>query len=192
MKISYKLIKKIHLYACLSTVAVLLMFIITSYLMIHHRWFDHETIKETQTYALAEAPSSAAAWQNWVAEHDVFGRLYKSEQNAAGDLVREYGHAGGFFRVTFLSGQGQVEVMRSTKSTADAIIGIHRHRGYGGGLRYNLYALILDLLGVSLIVFTITGIIMWMRLLKNDKWAWGLFMGGFLYFAITLMYLTYG
>ncbi len=44
---TYKLIKKIHLYACLITAAVLVMFILTSYLMIHHHHFDQESTKQT-------------------------------------------------------------------------------------------------------------------------------------------------
>ncbi|PHN06300.1 PepSY-associated TM helix domain-containing protein [Flavilitoribacter nigricans] len=192
MKINYKTIKKIHLYACLSTAALLVMFIFTSYMMIHHDWFDHETVKETLYFDLAAAPANDSEWQLWTREHDIAGRLVRTRETATGDPVREYAHAGGSDRITYLSEEGRVEVSRNTKSTANAIIGVHRQRGYGGGITYSLYAFLLDLLAVSLIVFTITGIIMWMRLLQNDKWAWIIFAGGFLYFGITLLYLTYG
>lgn len=105
MTINYKIIKKIHLYACLSTAAVLLMFIVTSYLMIHHSWFDHEASKETRTFELAEAPASEADWNDWATRQGISGRLVRTQTNASGDPVREYAHAGGQSRVTFLSGQ---------------------------------------------------------------------------------------
>ncbi|MCB0634767.1 MAG: hypothetical protein KDD15_33780, partial [Lewinella sp.] len=47
------------------------------------------------------------------------------------------------------------------------------------------YAFLLDILAISLIVFTITGIIMWFHLLKKDKWAWVIFVAGFVYFGFT-------
>lgn len=144
------------------------------------------------TFDLNEKPDSEADWQQLLKQYDISGRLTRAQENKSGDPVREYAHAGGFARLTYLTDQRKLEVERTTKSTANAIIGIHRHRGYGGGIGYNLYAFLLDLFAVSLIVFTFTGIIMWMRLLKNDKWAWSIFIGGFLYFGITLLYLTYG
>lgn len=191
MKISYKLIKKIHLYACLSTAALLLMFILTSYVMIHHNWFDMERTTETQSYELAKAPEAEADWHRWAREQGISGRLVRNQTTKEGYPMLEYVHAGGSARITYKADEGKAEVVRNIKSTAGAIAGIHRHSGYGGGLGYNFYAFLLDLLGVGLIVFTITGIIMWFRLLKNDKWAWIIFISGFIYFSITVIYLTY-
>lgn len=192
MKINYKIIKKIHLYACLSTVALLLMFIFTSYMMIHHDWFNHESTQETEAIDLATAPATETDWQHWAGKHDIPGRLVRSNTNKDGEPVREYATAAGSTRVIYRADRGQVEITRTSKSTANAIIGVHRHRGYGGGLTYNFYAFLLDLLAVGLIIFTITGIIMWFRLLKNDRWAWVIFIAGGIYFGITLLYLTYG
>ena len=108
-----------------------------------------------------------------------------------GDIVREYASAAGSTRVSLLSGKNQVEIVQTSKSSSDAIIGIHRQRGYGGPLQYSLYAFLLDLFGISLIVFTITGIIMWFKLLKNNKIAWFIFISGFIYFSITMALLIH-
>lgn len=191
MKINYKLIKKIHLYACLSTVAVLLMFIFTSYLMIHHNWFDHEQEEEKITAAVSAVPTSGADWQAFIREYDIKGRLVRENIRDNGDVVREYARAEGSTRITFAAGQNQAEIVRRTKSTADAVIGVHRQRGYGGPLQYSLYAFLLDVLALSLIVFTITGIIMWFKLLKNSPIAWVIFISGFIYFGLTMALLTY-
>lgn len=191
MKITYKLIKQIHLYACLSTVSVLAMFIFTSYLMIHHDWFSHEPSKETLTVDLETIPASEPDWRTLIDQYGIGGRLIRENTNQAGALFREYAGAAGSTRITLLSDVQQAEIVRTTKTTADAIIGIHRQRGYGGPLQYNLYALLLDLIGVSLIVFTITGVIMWFKLLKNHKVAWIIFIGGFIYFSVTMAMLVY-
>jgi hypothetical protein len=191
MKINYKLIKKIHLYACLSTVAVLLMFIFTSYLMIHHSWFDHEQAEEKMTVDVSAVPASGADWQAFTRENDIKGRLVRENIRDNGDVVREYARAAGSARITFSSGTNQAEIVRRSKSTADAVIGVHRQRGYGGPLSYSLYAFLLDVLGLGLIIFTITGIIMWFKLLKNSTIAWVIFISGFIYFGITMVLLVY-
>ncbi len=191
MKINYPLIKKIHLYACLSTVAILLMFIVTSYQMIHHDWFDHTPQKETILASLTPGLSPENAWPSLITGQQIKGRLVRENTNKDGHPVREYASAGGSTRITLLQDVNQAEIIRTTRGTVDAIAGIHRIRGYGGPLKYNLYALFLDLVGISLIVFTVTGIIMWFKLLKNHRIAWIIFVSGFLYFALTMAMLIY-
>jgi len=192
MKIKYNTIKKIHLYACLSTVAVLLMFIITSYVMIHHDRFDHDSSSTTEILNYDPSITTDQDRQDWSEEHDVHGRLIKSYSDKAGHPVLEYQNAGARTRLTFLSASGQVEVARTTKSQADAFVGVHRNYGYGGGIIYNSYAFLLDVLGVSLVLFTITGIYMWMKLLKKNQWTWIILLSGFAYFISVLFYLTFG
>lgn len=186
MKIRYKHIKKIHLYACLSTVATLLMFIFTSYLMIHHSWFSHEPTKETTIVKLDHIPSSDADWRTIADQYEVSGRLVREHTNQMGNLIREYERAGGSVRLVVRPNQKDMEMIRTTKSSTDAIIGIHRQRGYGGLLQYNLYAFLLDMLGVSLILFTITGVIMWFKVLQNNRVAWIIFVAGLVYVGVTV------
>ena len=192
MRIKYLVIKRIHLYACLSTVSLLLMFIFTSFLMMLHNWFDHEPHTETSVVARSTAPTSEKDWGDIVKDHQIKGRFIEEKKNKNGNLFREYGTAAGWTIVTVLQEDNQLQIERNSKSTADAFIGIHRQRGYGSGpVRYNLYAVLLDLLGLSLIVFTITGIIMWFKLLKNSVTAWVIFALGFIYFAVTMALLMY-
>lgn len=190
MKIKYDLIKKIHLYACLSTVAILIMFIFTSYLMIHHDWFSHKQQSETTTLDLDTIPTSKQDWQTLIDQQGIKGRLLRENTNNKGDFFREYASAAGSTRLSFISNKNQVEIVQTSKSTTDAIIGIHRQRGYEGPLQYSLYAVLLDLFGISLIVFTITGIIMWFKHLKNHRTAWVIFISGFIYFSTTMALLV--
>lgn len=192
MKIKYILIKKIHLYASLSTAALLLMFLFTSYLMIHHNWFDHEQQSKT-SYVSYDAPlDQEPDWQKMLEQYDIKGRFIEEKHNQDGNLCRTYASASGRTILTILRDKNQLEILQNTKSTADALIGIHRQRGYGHGpIQYNLYALLLDLTGVSLILFAITGVIMWLRILKNNLTAWIIFGLGFVYFAITMGLLMY-
>ena len=192
MIIKYKVIKKIHLYSCLSTVALLLMFIFTSYLMIYHDQFDHDSVNKNELVGFNSLSASDQDLQNWAEDHNVPGRLVKSYSNSAADHVVEYANARTHTRITIMAVTNQIQVSQTTKSNNDSLVGIHRNLGYGGGLTYNVYAFLLDALGISLILFTITGIFMWMHLLKNNRWAWIIFLGGLVYFGSVLLYLTLG
>ncbi len=191
MKINYPLVKKIHLYACLSTVAILAMFIFTSYLMIHHAWFDHATEKHTVMVRLEENTSPQFNWEKWTTQNNIEGRFVRENTTSDGHPVREYASAAVSTRITLIQNENQAEIIRTVKSNADAIVGIHRLRGYGGPFIYNVYALFLDLVGISLIVFTVSGIIMWFKLLKNNRIAWIIFVSGLIYFMATMVILIY-
>jgi hypothetical protein len=191
MKINYPLVKKIHLYACLSTVAILAMFIFTSYLMIHHDWFDNAPVKDTIMVRLDENTLPPFNWETWTTQYNIEGRLVRENTNSDGHPVREYASAALSTRITLIQNENQAEIVRTVKSNADAIVGIHRIRGYGGPFIYNVYALFLDLVGISLIVFVVSGIIMWFKLLKNNRIAWIIFVSGLIYFMATMVTLIY-
>ncbi|MDH3650041.1 MAG: PepSY-associated TM helix domain-containing protein [Saprospiraceae bacterium] len=187
----YRLIRKIHLYAGLSTAAVLTMFVLTSYQMIHHEWFNHDTQKESILITIDSDLVSENDWRSLLDQNRIKGRLVRESQNNNGDRIREYASAAGSSKVIVFANKNEAEIVRTSKRTVDAIIGIHRQRGYGGPMQYSVYALLLDIVGLSLIIFSVTGIIMWFKLLKNNKIAWIIFVSGFIYFLITIILLVY-
>ena len=191
MKIKYKYIKKIHLYSCLSTVALLTMYIITSYMMMNHSLVDHELVKEEKTIAISEIPQDENEWALFAKEQNIEGRKTRENTDKSGNQTVEFAHAGGSANIVFSNNKQEAVITFSHKKTGNAIIGIHRQRGYGGGWVYNLYAFLLDIIGISLILFTITGIIMWLKLLKNSRIAWIIFISGFIYVGITMAVLMY-
>ena len=191
MSIKYNTVRKVHLYACLSTTALLLMFLVTSFIMVHHDIFDHESKTESKTISYKVDLTSLDAKKKWLKELGIPGRLVKSSTNPVGNEVLEYDYAAGNSRITFLPKEGLLEVMTTTKSKADAIVGVHRQRGYGGSLKYKIHAFLLDVMAISLLLFVLTGLYMWMRWYKKDKWVWIVFFGGMAYFGTFLLYFTF-
>ena len=182
----YRLIKKIHLYACLSTVAVLAMFILTSYLMIHHKTFHQDPIKTTLEVDVDI--TSENDWTQLIRDRKIKGRMNK-EVRKEGQWIREYASAEQFSRLSYDVETARLTINRNDQHFANALKGIHAQRGYRGPLPYLIYAFLLDMVGLSLIIFTITGVILWFQLLKNDRIAWIIFAAGFLYFASTIFVL---
>lgn len=191
MKIKYATVRKIHLYACLSTCALLLMFIITSFIMVHHDSFDHSSKTEVRTINYGKTVDKIDETENWLKQQGVYGRLAKKYINQGGNHVLEYNHAGGSHKVTFISDKHLVEIIETSKSDADAIVGIHRQRGYGGRWKYTIHAFFLDIMAISLLLFTITGLYMWLRWYKKDRWVWVVFFSGLIYFGTFVCYFTF-
>lgn len=186
----YNIFRKIHLYASLSIVALLVMYVVSSYLMIHYKLFQtYDQQQEELEIEVGPAEISGDNWNKFLTKNHVSGRLTKENVNSSGDLVREYNNASANFKVTLNKAHDLVKINTRKKNAAGTIAGIHRISGFGGPLKYNLYAILLDVVGVSLILFAITGMILWLKLLKNDPIAWIVLISGFVYFGAVLTYL---
>ncbi len=182
---TYQIIKKIHLYACLSTAAVLLMFVLSSYVAIHHNAFNHQSLSTSEELEIDATNFDENDWLDFIRMNHIKGRLTKKDVRD-GKVTRQYQAAGSNTKITYSPSSGMMSIERNQKSRAGAFFGIHRQRGYGGGLRYDIHAFLLDLTGIALILFSITGVIMWMRLLKNNRIAWIIFCLGLGYYACIM------
>lgn len=188
----YHVIKQIHLYASLLTVAFLIMYIITSYMMIYHDWFHVEKQNETTSSMLVTPEEiNNEHWDDFVKKHQIDGRLIRENFNESGDLIRTYSSADGNSKITIFKDKNEVEIQTTELNLSGRIIGLHRMRGYGGSFVYNFYAVMLDIVGISLILFAITGVILWLKLLKFNKLAWGIFVFGFVYVSTVILYLLF-
>lgn len=186
----YLIVKKIHLYASLSIVTLLIMYLITSYMMIYHDFFKVERQNDVITYAVSDKEILDKNWEVFLVEHKIKGRLVDEKTDPAGNLIRKYEKVGSNQEVTILKTRDSVRIKTTKLNLSGKVIGFHRARGYGGGIQYNIYAFLLDLTGISLILFAITGIIMWLKILKQNKIAWTILVLGFVYVSTIVFYLT--
>ena len=189
----YYITRQIHLYVSLLTLAFLLMYIVTSYMFIYHDFFKVETASE-KTVLVDATPEEIndENWADFMKTHKIRGRLIRENQKANGDLVRLYETAKGGQQITLFHDQNQVEIIETKMNLNGKFSELHRLRGYGGPWIYNLYALLLDIVALSLILFTITGIILWLKLLKHNTIAWLMLLASFLYVGSVIGYLMFG
>lgn len=188
----YFIVKQVHLYASLTIAAVLLMYLVTSFMMIYYDFFKTHDHQE-QIISIQVSPNeiSEKNWSSFLHKHEVKGRLIRENFRKSGDLFREYADAGSNFRITIFKNKNEVEIKSTHKNLAGNIVGLHRLRGYGGPFQYNLYAFLLDLTGIGLLIFAITGIILWLKLLRHNKIAWAILIFGFLYVSAVVGYLIF-
>jgi hypothetical protein len=186
----HKITKQVHLYSSLATVALLLMYILTSYMMIYHDWFKVERSEDNPIVidvTIEEVKDEN--WETFLKVNNIAGRLTRENFQKNGDMVKTYSSAKGNSKVRIVNDKNEVEIIHTELNLSGKIIGLHRLRGYGGSAIYNFYAILLDIVGISLILFAITGVILWMKLLKHDKIAWTMLLLGFIYVSSVIGYL---
>ena len=157
--------------------------------MIHPDWFNTYDEQE-KTETLDVDPNEIVAdWPEFLAKQGISGRMLRENTNTDGDLVREYASASGYCKITLVYAKNQALIECKDKTIAGTIVGFHRIRGFSGPLPYQLYAILLDLTGISLIIFAITGSILWLNLLNREIYAWIILVIGFLYVGAVMAYL---
>jgi len=195
MKISgqlYQIMRQVHLYSSLTIVALLLMYVISSYMMIYHDWFQVETRNESKiTLDIKPEEINEDNWGSFLNKNKIKGRLVRENFEESGDIVRLYESAKGYAEITIFKKVDQVEIRSADLNLSGKINEMHRLRGFGGPLLYNIYAVLLDLVGVGLILFVLTGVILWLKLLKHNKLAWTILILGFIYVSAVLGYLIF-
>ena len=84
----YHIIRKIHLYCSLTIVVFLIMYILTSYMMIHHEWFETGTLSETsRTVKVNPEDISPDNWSDFLGSHEIGGRQYNDYTDSEGNMV---------------------------------------------------------------------------------------------------------
>ncbi len=188
---TYIIIKKIHLYTSLSIIAVFLMYLVTSFMMIHHNSFEvTETKTDPVTIDVEPSDIIGDQWSKFLKSHKIKGRLASEWIADNQEQIKRYVSPATTWLVKVSQDKSSVIIERTFKNTSGAIIGIHRQRGYGGTLTYNIFALLADMVGLSLILFAITGIILWLQMLNHSKTAWIILIVGSIYFFMMVGYLT--
>ena len=189
-KQTYEIIKKIHLYASLTTLVFFAMYLITSFMMMHHDFFHPgEAEKFTEEVPISANDISDENWDRFLSAHGVHGKQVKENTSKEGDLIREYNSPKSHYKVRIAANQQTASIETMHRNTAGAVIGFHRLRGYEGPFTYLLYAFMLDVTAVALIVFALTGIILWLNVLKDKRWGWATLVFGVVYVGAVMGYL---
>ena len=189
-KKTYELIKKIHLYASLSTLVFFAMYLITSFLMMHHSFFQPgEAEKFTEEVSISTNDISDENWESFLSAHGVHGKQVRDFTSDTGERIRIYDSPESHFKITIASDAQTAAIETMNRNTAGAIIGFHRLRGYEGPITYLLYALMLDVTAIALIIFALTGIILWLRVLKDKRWGWITLALGVVYVGVVMGYM---
>lgn len=178
-----KLTKKIHLISSMIIFSFMLMYLITGIVKINHDLFDVPPVEELQYTVPVEKAMEGTAreYSDYLIERfDLKGRTTFNKDNKD-NWVFHYNFPGDNIQITLSPAQDSLYFHRwEQEMTFFAVANrMHIQRGFKGGWEYALWAVMYDVSCVAMMVFAITGIMMWYRARKRFRYGWYYLAAGF-------------
>jgi len=188
----YHFLRRIHLLVGLLLLVFVLMYFISGYVMIHPRWFgqrqSHDT-KRTEAWELSADTSDAELVKYLQTVLGLRGQSSNPDHKADGSIRVNFVRPGTTFQVVINPRGKQMVITRKDFGFSGIANGLHRQRGYHGGWAYWLWSLLYDLASLALIVFGITGILLWYKCTLKHLAGWICLGVSFGFTTLMILYL---
>ena len=174
--IYFKIIKQVHLVSSVILLTFVFVFLVTGIVLVNRSLFNVSEEETTQSRVLVEEKLTGNP--NDYADYlkDRFGfkgrQILREQEN--GNYVFQYNFRGVNNQITLTPAQDTLYI-RSNKQQMTLLsfaTKLHHMRGFSGGLEYTLWAVFYDLTAVSLIVFVLTGVLMWLKIRLRYPSGW--------------------
>lgn len=191
----YSRLRQIHLYSSFILMAFVVMYFVTGYVLTRGNLFGKASETTSTRTAAVDAsklsaspnePAFSAALQTQLAIH---GQRSEGKHLKNGSWQFKYFRPGVLTEVNLAADLKSASVKEQRLGWQRIMIGFHRLHGYGGGTLYNLWAFFYDLASAAMIVFAITGVLLWYRMVKNHKPGFILLAGSLAFTVATIAYL---
>jgi hypothetical protein len=160
------------------------MYFVSGFLMSRVKWFDMDKPEPVVTQlkiSLADFQEQETLTQHLQDTFRINGRLTGQWININGLQHFEFSSLKQNSVVSFDSLGTTANLKVQPKNNFMAITAYHRAHKYGGGVAYNAYILLMDLSSLALLLFVLTGIYMWLGLVRYRWLGWGFLLAGFGY-----------
>jgi hypothetical protein len=151
------------------------MYFVTGFLLVHHELFDEkDPVVITSIHELS-VPNNLTNEKLPVFIQDMFqihGQRKKMSMNVDGSIEISYVRPGHNYKVIVSPGRSTVKILHTEQTLRQTLIIFHRLEKYGGGMVYNIYIFMMDLSGIALIIFSLTGIYMFFTTIKRKAIGW--------------------
>lgn len=193
--IYFKIIKQIHLVSSVILLTFIFIFLVTGIILVNRNLFDATETEVTNSKVLVEKPMNGNPDEYADYLKEKFGykgrQLHRKENN--GNYIFQYNFQGTNNEITLTPSQDTLYI-RSGKQQMNLIsfsTKLHHMRGFSGGLEYTLWAVFYDLTAISLIVFAITGILLWIKIrMRYTSGLWYLLAGIIIPLIIIILFLV--
>ncbi len=171
-----RLLKKIHFTVSTFIFVFALLYVFSGLVIAKGNWFSHQpntVIKNTYPLSYRPDTTRMREFGNEIKQQfDISGRM-SFQRNRENELVFTYYRPMVRNVVTVRPALDSLTVVCTHNiNFHEANKRIHRIHGFQGGILYVIWAILLDLLAVSMIVFAITGILIWFRWRSHMRSGW--------------------
>ena len=188
----YSSLRRIHLFTGLILLVFVFMYFVTGYVMIHAKWFggrEAKTLKYTEKMDIPGNVPDDVLLRRLQTELGLRGQPSDPEHRKDGSIRLSFTRPGTAFQVVIVPGTNLLTVTRKDFGFAGVANGMHRLRGYNGGWRFWAWSLLYDLASLALILFALTGILLWYQSTSRRLTGWLFLAAGCGFTASMVLYL---
>ena len=189
----YKLFRKAHLYFAMALTALVIMYFVSGYVLLHAGFFSsvpaqRSTHTEPLIYDKPIAPAEFASYLQ-----DTYGHRGQMsyQQRPDGSWYFRFHNPGTTYESEIPGDGKSIRLTEIRGGKTDTLVALHRLNGYGDSLMYSLWALLLDVVSLSLVVFAASGIYMWYTTSKRRALGWLMLCTSFGLTGATFAYCLY-
>lgn len=188
------LFRQIHLYSGLVFFVFILMYFISGYVILHNIiWGSNKPEKnarmEAVNYPLNLDNEGVSEYLQ--RQFSINGKQLPPQQMKDGRWKFRYWHPGRWHEVIVALDRDSVEIVSIKWYSRRTLVQFHRLAGYEGDWPYKIWAFLYDLVCLTMIVFPISGIVIWYRFTKKRLFGWILLSLSFGFAGFTIFYFIY-
>jgi len=180
----HKLIQKIHLVASIIMLSFMLTYVITGVIMINRDLFTMPEVEVNHSTLPVEKPmkGNPKDYARYLKKSlDLKGRTEYWQDNKE-NWIFNFNMPDEGIQVKLTPAQDTLHIRNSSQDmNLNAVVHrIHVLRGFKGGWEYTAWAVMYDITCFAMILFALTGIIMWYRKRKKFRHGWWYLLAGIL------------
>ena len=200
-----QLVRTIHLWSALLLCSVVGLYALSGFLMVNGRGLREEASEVERQIVLDETTRLDPGGDLSRPELDAFARRLaealdlrgrpereRPERRPNGSWVFRFGRPGTTEEVAVVPGEGRATLTIRRHGPVTTLKGFHHVSGFGGGTKYDLWALVLDVAGLSMLLFPTSGIYLWYRQRRRHPWGWLALGSGLAWVLGSLFFLLQG
>lgn len=160
----YHVVRRIHLFSGLVLLLFILMYFVSGYIIVHRPWFGRAQPATVTRKVAWTAPAGLADEEISQYIQETFGlrgQRAPANHRSDGSVRFNFVRPGTTFEALLQPGSKELTITEKHLSAADIANGMHRLHGYHGGWFYYLWAFVYDLASTGLIVFALSGVVLW-------------------------------
>lgn len=186
----YWLLKQIHLISSIILFSFVFIFLITGIVVVNRNLFEDPQTemvykKVPVDKSIIESPEEFA---DYLKRNFGFKGRETINQQKNGNWVYNFNFQGKNHQVTLPPAQDTLHIRSNIQEMTLLSVStkLHHMRGFKGGWEYTLWAVFYELTAISLIVFAVTGILMWFKTKLRYQSGWWFLIAGM---AIPVMFV---
>jgi hypothetical protein len=183
-------IRRVHLACGLGLMAFVVMYFVTGYVLTRGSLFGEprkSTVeRKVEVVPMPARPEETAFAEELQKQFGLRGQRAPARRNPDGTWRFVFFRPGYVAEARLDANLTSATITETRYGWQRVLVGFHRQHGYGGGWLYDVWAFIYDLASAAMIVFALTGVLLWHRLARPRWPGWVILGCGLAYVVATL------